>query len=218
MEKRTISVDIMPGSSLECLKCSQYDIGRTMNVSISDGSVPFDLNGYSGTLNALKPDGTIYITPITIGDGSISFDTAEQLTPVSGDVKCEIRFAKDGIDIGTANFVLRVERSPIENGIQSETVITNINTIMRAAVKEATQTALDAAANAAASAVKSEASATVAQKSEADAKTSADQAADSAAAIHALATNNTISVDGKTYAYELFGNNGIPGMRFSEVK
>lgn len=45
------------------------------------------------------------------------------MTAVAGDVICELRVSASSQDVGTGNFILRVEKSPLDDAVISETVL-----------------------------------------------------------------------------------------------
>ena len=104
---------------------SQYDTGRIFNVHIVDQGEDWTIDeGYTATLNAVKPDGNVYTQALTTTSSYAQIVTDDQLTAVAGNVLCEVRFASEyNEDIGTANFVIRVERSPLDGGVVSDSVI-----------------------------------------------------------------------------------------------
>ena len=104
---------------------SQYDIGRIFNVHVIDDGEDWAIpGGASAVLNAVKPDGNVYTADLSTTSSYAQIVTDEQLTAVAGSVLCEVRFTlPSGEDLGTANFVIAVEASPLEGGAVSESVL-----------------------------------------------------------------------------------------------
>lgn len=112
------------------INVSQYDVGRTFTLVVYDGSEGIGIaGGFSVRIDGIKPDGHgfSYDDNISVTNNEYTITTKEQMTVVAGDVRCELRLSKDGYDVGTVNFILRVEPSPInENTIISDTDLPDI--------------------------------------------------------------------------------------------
>lgn len=131
MERQTITVDIAPGAYAEQrLRLSQGDIGRPLGVNITQGGVVLDCSDYSAILYVLKPDGNYYVGNCSINGNLIYWDTAEQETPLTGELQCQIRIVADGSDIGTARFVEYIEECPGDAGTPSETAIDSVRQLV----------------------------------------------------------------------------------------
>ena len=112
------------------INVSQFDVGRTFKLVVYDGSEGIGIaGGFSVRVDGIKPDGHgfSYDDNISVTNNEYTITTKEQMTVVAGDVRCELRLSKDGYDVGTVNFILRVEPSPInENTIISDTDLPDI--------------------------------------------------------------------------------------------
>lgn len=153
MKSINYRANLIPTGRLEVgAQVSQYDVGRIIDVYVRDQGdeyvIPEDA---ICTLNARKPDKTIYSAILSHTTEYAEIVTSEQLTCVSGKVICELRITSDGTDVGTANFILRVEASPVESGAVSDSLITSIEAYLQTAA-EAAADAQVAAESAAASA------------------------------------------------------------------
>lgn len=100
---------------------SQYDVGRQFKLKIYDGSEAYTMpGGTTARIDGLKPDGTAfsYTDAVSVSGNVVTVTTKDQMTVLSGAVICEIRFSDSSLnDIGTLNFKLEVEKSPIDNDI-----------------------------------------------------------------------------------------------------
>lgn len=99
---------------------SQYDVGRQFQLKIYDGNTSYSMpTGTTARIDGLKPDGTAfsYTDAVSVSDNVVTVTTKEQMTVLNGEVTCEIRFTDGVDDIGTLNFILQVEKSPIDNDI-----------------------------------------------------------------------------------------------------
>lgn len=124
MERQTITVDIAPGAYAEQrLRVSQGDIGRPLGVYVTQNGEAMSLSGHVATLYVAKPDGNYYTTRCTINGSLITWDTAEQETPLAGELQAQIRITKSGVNVGTARFVEFVEQSAMDGYTPSESDI-----------------------------------------------------------------------------------------------
>ena len=141
MDRQIITVDIAPGSNAQQrLMVSQGDIGRPLGVRIIQSGLPLNCTGYTAHLYVLKPDHNYYECTCTISNNNlISWDTAEQETPVAGECLAEIRITSGTNDIGTACFVEYVEASPADLGYASESFVSSMTEYVGTAQQAAQQ-------------------------------------------------------------------------------
>lgn len=183
-----LRLNLIPNGIPPVIHVSQYDVGRTLQFIIYNGSSQYVFtSGESAILLGTKPDGHIFIYDLTISNNVLSIDTTEQMLAIPGNVKAEIRVQGADKDIGTANFIFDVEESPIYKDIiysdseipAIEQAAANIGQAKDAAsqAKAYRNGAQTAATNAAASASSASTSATNAAASEANASNSAAAAA-----------------------------------------
>ena len=106
---------------------SQFDSGRQFRFKIYDGSTPFSMpSGTTARIDGIKPDGHgfSYTDKVSISGNTATITTTEQMTVIAGTVKCELRFLNGYDNIGTVNFYMVVEESPINGDTDiSETEI-----------------------------------------------------------------------------------------------
>jgi hypothetical protein len=82
---------------------------------IYDGSVLYTIpSGISATVRGTKQDNTGFEYPCTIDGSKVSFDIKDQMTIFAGKVPCEIRLADANGFVGTCNFLLNVEETPLD--------------------------------------------------------------------------------------------------------
>lgn len=144
MDRQTITVDIAPGSGpIQRIRLSQGDIGRQLGVYIIQNGAAVDCSGYSAHLYVLKPDKNYYEKTCSISSNLISWETAEQETPLAGECKAQIRITSNGMDIGTANFIEAIEATPAAGGTASESLISSMTQYVDAA-ETAARTAVEA--------------------------------------------------------------------------
>ena len=130
MAYESIKVDIIPGAeNAEVLHFSQFDNKRPFFIELFNGGVEFiPESGMSLSLECRKRDGNIVIiSDYTLTDNVAEFSTNEQLTACYGDNMAEIKIVDDNdLVIGSANFIINVEKSPTCGGLVSESEIDNI--------------------------------------------------------------------------------------------
>lgn len=118
MITQTYNIDLIPSGVPTIVHVSQYDsASRTIAMSIYDGGVAYDLTDKIVTVRGTKQDNTGFEYPCTVNGNVASFVLNAQMTIFDGDVPCEIRIAENGFVIGSHNFVLQVERTPLDSSI-----------------------------------------------------------------------------------------------------
>ena len=163
---QTINLNLVPGDIREIVRSSQYDVGRTFRCNLFDGNASYKLDGTETiTIEGQKSDNHIFLYNVTNTSSTyVDVTTTEQMTALAGYVDCELRIKKSGVDIGTANFWLEVEKAATENGTLSDSDISALREVEDSANAAAT-TATGAAASAAADALAADASADAAAAS-----------------------------------------------------
>ena len=181
MQTQRIALNLVPEPGMAPkIYLSQYDDrSRRLEFELYDGTYPYDIpSATSIVIQGTKPDKKGFQYDCEYADGVASCIVAGQMTACCGNVLCELVLSKDGSILGTANFVIVVERAALSD----DTVISRTDMPM---IEEAAKNALlaDASAkDAAASASAAGASETNAKASETAAKTSETNAASSATA------------------------------------
>ena len=102
---------------------SQYDTGQTWNISLYEGSAPFNVPASSSVLiQGTKADSTGFQYSCTYADNVVTAAETQQMTAFAGDVQAEIVIAKNGDQIATINFIIRVEAAALrDDTVISET-------------------------------------------------------------------------------------------------
>lgn len=148
MTRQTITVDIAPGKDpVKRLNLTQGDIGRPLGVYIKQNDAPLDCSAYTAELYVLKPDGNYFSTLLTVDptvNNLITWATAAQETPLAGECAAQIRIRQGTINIGTAEFVEYIEKSPNQIGIDSETYIQTIEQYVALAAEKASEASASA--------------------------------------------------------------------------
>lgn len=144
------NLQIAPVGVRPIIHVSQFDVGRQFKFNLFDGETAYTMpGGTTAMLNGIKPDkhGFSYNDAVSVSGNVATITTTEQMTVVEGSVECEIRFVKGEDDIGTLNFTMIVEKSPINGDTDiSETEIPAIIELARAEMEAAADSAEDAEA------------------------------------------------------------------------
>lgn len=124
---QSINLQIAPGSVNPVINVSQNDVGRQFQLKLYDGAAAYTLpTGTTASIEGIKSDGHAfsYSDAVSVSGSILTVTTKLQMTVVAGRVICEIRLRKSGSDLGSLNFVMLVEESPInENVDPSDTEI-----------------------------------------------------------------------------------------------
>ena len=146
------NLNLIPGDAPVVVPVNQYDRGYTIDFTVYDGDTVFSLAGYTAVINIGKPDKNVYAGGTVVLRGNVATVTLEeQMTAMWGPCIAELVFTNSNGRRATANFILDVEKSPLEDGAQSESVINYIESSLEAAegATEAAESATTAATAAA---------------------------------------------------------------------
>lgn len=170
MVTQHIVLDMTPGTK-PIVNVSQYDTGaRTLVFHLRQARQTFTPpEGCTAIIHGIKPDSTYFSYAAEIDGDTVVADCTEQMTACVGFAECEVRLSNTEGHVGSANFLLNCEKSPMEGAVISESVI--------AAAEQLTDRAEQAASSATASATAAEESAEQAGESATNAGESADLAA-----------------------------------------
>ena len=132
-------LNLIPDGRMLDVQCSQYDAGiRTLVFELYKGVTLFHLQeGMTAKIRGAKPDGNVFEYPMTVDAeaGTVSVVITEQMSVIAGEVMCEVVLFNgttehDANVIGSANFTLMVEASPIDMGVLSDSDIPAIETLI----------------------------------------------------------------------------------------
>lgn len=108
----TRNINIIPGGTTAVVHVSQNDVGRTIEFNVQDRTEWFDLAGATVKIQGTKPSGLGYSLEGTVGGHTATFVTDKQMTDEHGSIASELKITKGNMIIGSANFILSVERDP----------------------------------------------------------------------------------------------------------
>lgn len=150
MIEQTYRIDMIPNGAPVVVHVSQYDTAaRRLSFELYNGGVAYELPaGAVASIAGTKPDNTSFLYAMTVSGNLVSIDLQQQMALVAGDVPAEIQITGAEGKIGSANFIIRVERGPIdENSVISETdlpIFEQLVSDAQTAVSEAQAAAKDA--------------------------------------------------------------------------
>ena len=213
MITQTHDLNLIPGSVPPVVNVTQFDkTARTLVFNLWDGETSFSVpSGAAVTIRGTKPDGNGFEYTATASGSAVSMNIQQQMATCAGSVRCEVRITSGTQILGTADFILEVKPSALnENTPLSETELPLIEQAAEGAAKiEANLSASNtAASNAAKSASQAASSASAASASEKSASDSAASAAASAvtAAGYAGAAEYSLGFDPVTGLFGVFHN------------
>lgn len=133
-----IKLNLIPNGASPVAHASQYDEGRSFRFDLFEGAAVFTLDGTEVLeCDIKKPDGNVVTVAVTnTSDSYIVVETTLQMCACAGNSFGEIKITKGAKIIGTLNFILAVERSPLEGGIESDSGIHNLQEQIGEAVAE----------------------------------------------------------------------------------
>lgn len=171
-------------NAVQIVHANEGEFGGQWVFDIREGDTIFDqtYGVPEVTINILKADGNVYSNPVALGmneAGRVIVDIKEQMTAAPGKALAELVFTRTGMKKATANFIIDVERSPVNmGGHESESLISYVER-NREAAENATARA-NAAAASAESAVAAAANATAAAQAAQTAAANAQNVANTA--------------------------------------
>ena len=133
-----INLNLIPNGTNPVVHASQYDEGRDFRLNLFDGTSVLTLDGTETIeCDVKKPDGNIVTVAVTnTSSNYVVVTTTLQMTACSGNSLGTINISKGGVNLYTLNFILYCERSPLENGIQSDSAIHNLESQVEEIVSE----------------------------------------------------------------------------------
>lgn len=125
------NLNLIPQKDKPVINASQYDNGRVVRFNLKHGEDEFTLTGNEViSCNIRKVDGhVVTITPTVVADKTyVDVYLNEQANACFGDQIGELVITMSDTVIGTCNFILRVEKSPMVGGVTSASDIDNLTT------------------------------------------------------------------------------------------
>ena len=116
---QSYKLNLIPDQVPLSVWCSQYDKdSRTFQFEIYKGGELFFIpSGSIVTVRGTKQDNTGFEYSCTYDGTVVDVVVKDQMTVFAGKVPCEVRIANGSDIIGTANFNLMVERTPLDTNV-----------------------------------------------------------------------------------------------------
>ena len=121
------NVNIVPDGSINRVHVSQGDIGRQLQFNLFDGALAYTpATGSTVKIQGTKPSGFGFSEACTWSGNVVTVDTTDEMTDEYGyiDTELVITSSDESEVLGTANFILAVERNPHPDNITDGTQIT----------------------------------------------------------------------------------------------
>lgn len=110
------NVDLQPGLNAPAVfNCSQSDKGTTIMLGLMNGGNDYTVpSGVTITIRGSRSNGAVF-TPAsaTFSGSTVSFTLTEEMTDTAGPTLCEAVLEQGNNVLGTANFIINVEASPM---------------------------------------------------------------------------------------------------------
>lgn len=110
------NVDLQPGLNAPAVfNCSQGDKGTTMMLGLMNGGNDYTVpSGITITIRGSRSNGAVFTpTSATFSGSTVSFALTEEMTDTAGPTLCEAVLEQGNNVLGTANFIINVEASPM---------------------------------------------------------------------------------------------------------
>lgn len=116
-----VNLNLIPGEAFPVCHASQFDVNRTIRFNLFNGSSVYSIpEGATVTVELKKPDNHYMSSELTTGQTTyVDLITTKQMTAIPGKTVGEIKIENNDTIIGTCNFYMIVEESPINHGVTS---------------------------------------------------------------------------------------------------
>ena len=120
-----MNLDIIPNGAINRVHVSQNDIGRTLTFNLFNDSLAYTVPiGATVKIQGTKPSGFGFSETCSVSGNVVTIDTTEAMTDEHGYIETEL-VIDDGTDVlGTANFILAIEKNPHPSNTTDGTQIT----------------------------------------------------------------------------------------------
>ena len=148
MITQSTNLNLIPGRALPRINATQYDVSsRALTFAIYDGDQRFTLtSGTTARIQGRKPDGHAfdYAATVSTTNNVVTASITQQMTAAAGEVLCEIILQKNSERIGTLNFILAVQETPLNGEIPSDSDLADIITLATEQMNAAAASAQEA--------------------------------------------------------------------------
>lgn len=148
MITQSTNLNLIPGRALPRINATQYDVSsRALTFAIYDGDQRFTLtSGTTARIQGRKPDGHAfdYAATVSTTNNVVTASITQQMTAAAGEVLCEIILQKNSERIGTLNFILAVQETPLNGQVPSDSDLADIITLATKQMNAAAASAQEA--------------------------------------------------------------------------
>ena len=110
---QTFDLNLIPEQAPVVVHCDQYDKGTgRLIIKLYEGDVAYTPTG-TARIQGCKPDGRGFDYAATLSGNTVTADLTEQMTAVSGHVRCQIVVTESTGRTGTFVFILDVQHSAL---------------------------------------------------------------------------------------------------------
>lgn len=194
-----ILLNLVPGAFSPEVHLSQYDKGRVIPFKLVDDKSAYSVpEGAIVKVKATKPSGLGFVVNCTADGDRVTIENTETMSNEFGRFPAELSITDGNVLLGTANFVLNVERSPHPEGTtdgDAEKLIPEITLLVERAEQAASnalsakESALAAQSNAETAKDQATSANTDAQAAKTSAETAKESAESAAARAESAASN-----------------------------
>jgi hypothetical protein len=123
MTSQTINLDLIPKGIPPVIHVSQYDSGQEWTFMLFKDGIAYQIpSGAEVTIQGTKSDNTGFQYSCTYSGSQVVATETKQMTIFAGDVPAELVITKNSEQIGTLNFIIRVEPAALSDDTEiSET-------------------------------------------------------------------------------------------------
>ncbi len=119
MDARKLSVDLDSGfAGIKQINVSQYDVGVPIEIDVYfQGALYEIVDGSTVTIEGKKlTNGDAFqVQNLTFNGSTVSFNTTAVMTDIYGNVVCKLVLALGNVVAGTATFVMKVQKAPVQS-------------------------------------------------------------------------------------------------------
>jgi len=116
----TQRIDIIPNGRKKEFWLNQYDEDFIIRFELFSSEGTFSIpSGTTAAIRGTKPDGNGYSADAVIDGNTVTVEGDQQMTVVSGKAVFELTLYKDGKELNSANFILHIERAPLDKDTPS---------------------------------------------------------------------------------------------------
>ena len=110
-----INLDMVPGGKRSEIWLSQYDADFVIVANLFARTGTFTVaTGTTAAVRGTKPDGNGFSANASISGNAVTITGDQQMTVVAGRALFEVTLYKNNKELSTANFIINVERAPLD--------------------------------------------------------------------------------------------------------